>query len=270
MKRTGLKRVISGILALCFGAVAMFCLFQLSSILLTYRTGAEGYNALTQFVTRTPEPVGPEEDFTASPDFAENLPHLPNEMAISFPEVDFAGLAAINPDVVAWLVLEDTPLNYPLVQGRDNTFYLNHMFDGTQSPVGALFVDSRNAPGFADQNTVIYGHHMKDGSMFAVLKNYSNQGFYEEHPQMLLLTPEGNYLVELFAGYATAITADSWRHSFDDAADFLRWVAEAKHRSDFVSDVELGSSDRVVTLSTCSYVFDNARYVVHGRLVPVA
>lgn len=255
-----MKKSILAFFALCFVAVAVFSLLQLSSIASTYREGAQGYEALAQFVTDSPG------QSSAGADLQEASR---GDLASSFPRVDFAGLSAINPNVAAWLILEDTQINCPVVQGADNTFYLNHTFDGTRNSVGALFIDSNNTPGFADQNTIIYGHHMKDGSMFAILQQYQSQAFFEAHPHMRLLTPEGNYLVELFAAYATDVTANSWRRTFGDEADFTSWIAEAKDRSDFVSDVDVRPSDRVVTLSTCSYVFDNARYVVLGRLVPV-
>ena len=234
-----------------FAALAAVSLFQLMSIISTYRQGAQTYDALMRFVVLQPQSA------QAAP-------------ADRFPEVDFSALREINPDVVAWLILEGTSINYPVVQGADNIFYLNHMFDGTQNSVGTLFVDSFNTPGFANRNTVIYGHNMRDGSMFSYLIGYQSQAFFEEHPKMLLLTPDRNYLIELFAGYTVDVTADSWRVSFADSHDFEGWISEAKRQSDFTSDVAINPSDRVVTLSTCSYAFDNARYVVVGRLVPIA
>ena len=263
-----MKKSILVFLALCFATVAVFSLLQLLSITSTYREATQGYDELTQFV-RAPESDSVEVNLPEPSVSEEDTPTPPHWAADRFPEVDFEKLGAINPDVAAWLILEDTQINYPVVQGGDNAFYLNHTFDGTRNKVGALFFDSNNTPGFADQNTIIYGHNMRDGSMFAALKNYQAQAFFDEHPYMLLLTPDGNYLVEIFAAYATAVTADSWRHTFDDEVDFANWIDEAKNRSDFTSDVEILPSDRVITLSTCSYVFDNARYVVVGRLVPI-
>jgi len=252
MTRKGLKKITLWFFIIAFAAIAAISLFQLISIELAYREGARTYDVLTQFVTHPPE----------SWDTRTNA-------ADRFPEIDFAALRAINPDIAAWLILEGTPINYPVVQGADNLFYLNHMFDGEQNSVGTLFIDSYNTPGFADQNTVIYGHNMRDASMFATLLEYESQAFFEEHSEMLLLTPQGNYLIKLFAGYTTDAAADSWMFSFADSNDFERWISEAKYRSDFTSSVEIHPSDRLVTLSTCSYAFDNARYVVVGRLVPI-
>jgi len=252
MSRNRFKKITLWFFGVIFAAILAIGAFQFSSIFFSYREGVRTYDALMQFVTNPPE----------SPD-------AQIYSADRFPEVDFAALRAINSDIAAWLILEGTLINYPIVQGADNVFYLSHMFDGAQNSVGTLFIDRFNTPGFADQNTIIYGHNMRDGSMFATLLSYQSQTFFEEHPQMLLLTPDGNYLIELFAGYTVDVAADSWRFSFVDDADFERWISWTKHRSDFTSDVEIQPSDRLVTLSTCSYAFNNARYVVVGKLVPI-
>ena len=260
MYPSGPKKITLSLLALGFAAITAVSLSQLSSILHAYRESAQVYVELTRFVTPQPQPHSPQ----------AGLPPPPVPAASPFPQADFAALSEVNPDIAAWLILEGSRINYPVVQGADNSFYLSHLFDGTPNPSGALFIDSYNEPGFADQNTVIYGHNMKDDSMFSTLLAYRSQEFFEQHPQMLLLTPRGNYLVELFAGYQTGIAADSWRHTFADASDFESWVSRSKERSDFTSDVEVLPTDRLLTLSTCSFAFDNARYVLVGKLVETA
>ncbi len=154
--------------------------------------------------------------------------------------VDFDALLEINPDVIGWLYCPDTVINYPLVQGEDNDYYLHRLINGTPNNNGTLFVDEQNSAGFSDENTVIYGHHMRNGSMFGYLENYEQQSYYEAHPVVYLLTPEGNY---------------------------ASWLAEQRTRSDFSAPVEVERGDRVVTLSTCAYDFQDARYVVLGKLV---
>jgi len=187
----------------------------------------------------------------------------------ALPEVNFTALREVNPDIVAWLYLEGTPLNLPVVQGTDNHFYLNHLFDGTRNAAGTLFVDYENSPHFRDSNTIIYGHNMRDGSMFGTLIKYSSQEFFEQNPTMLLLTPTANYKLELFAGYTTNTLANSWQKQFENSTEFEEWVAGRISRSDFVSSITPSFTDRLVTLSTCSYAFNNARYVLVGRLVQI-
>jgi len=250
-----------------------------------YREGVQVYDALLQHMTAAPQETvpptaeirredpteGPVEDPVAeSEEEAEEWREvftLPDHIVL--PEVNFEALYEINADVAAWLILPDTPINHPVVRGHDNVRYLHHLFDGTRSNVGTLFIDTYNAPEFADRNTIIYGHNLLDGSMFAVLENYSSQSFFDAHPWVFLLTPAGNYVIQLFAGYAADVEASSWRLWFDDDSAFEDWIDERRGRSDFVSDVTVGPSDQVVTLSTCSVAFYDARYAVVGRLVPI-
>ena len=179
-------------------------------------------------------------------------------------------LSAMNADVAAWIYSADTVIDYPVVQGSDNVYYLDHIFDGTYNKLGTLFVDCRNAPGFSDWNTIIYGHNMNNGSMFASLTNYTKQAYYEAHPEMFLVTPDGTFRLELFSGYVTPSDSDAYTFSFADASAFSEFLESIRARSDFDSPVSVEVSDRIVTLSTCTYDFEDARYVVHGKLVQVA
>ena len=180
-------------------------------------------------------------------------------------EVDFDVLLGKNADIVGWLYSEDTPINLPVVQSSDNERYLRRLVDGSWNSSGALFADYRNAGDFSDPNTVIYGHNMKNGKMFGTLPNYKRQAYYDEHPQMWLLTPEGDYRVELVAGYVTS--ADSGVYDFDQSEEaVLAAVQRAMERSTFTSGAEIAEGDRFLTLSTCSYAYDDARYVLIGRL----
>lgn len=184
-----------------------------------------------------------------------------------WPTVDFESLQAINPDIVGWLLCEDTVIDYPVVQGQDNSYYLNHLFDGTVNKTGSLFVDYRNTPDFADRNTIIYGHNMKNNTMFSALMGYKDQVYYEKHPHMKLLTPEMNYTIELFAGYVTDDQDDAWEIQFADGEEFMSWIEQLINRSTFSNNVDLTADDHVVTFSTCSYEFEDGRYVLFGKLV---
>lgn len=184
-------------------------------------------------------------------------------------KVDFAALKSINSDVVGWIYCEGTDINYPVLQGKDNDFYLHHTYDGTENRAGSIFVEALNARGFGDSNTIIYGHHMKNGSMFATLRNWADQEYYEEHPVFWLLTPEQNYQIKLFSGYITAATSDTYtifQGPSQELDDYLQMVCA---NSDFSADVETDPNGKYVILSTCEYVFEDARYVLHGMLVPL-
>lgn len=181
---------------------------------------------------------------------------------------DFTALEKLNPDVAAWLTAEGTPIDYPVVQGRDNDYYLRHLFTGEQNKLGSLFLDYRSDRDFSDQNTVIYGHNMKDGSMFSSLEKYKEQRYYDSFPTMALDTPGGSFTVELFAGIVADGTYESVRFTFQDGQDFLRYVDSVKRASTFQSGVTVEQGDRIVTFCTCTYEFQNARYVLFGKLTP--
>ncbi len=194
--------------------------------------------------------------------------------------VDFQKLQEINGDVAGWIYCEGTPINYPVMKGADNDFYLRHSYDGAGSRSGSIFVEAANRPGFDDANTILYGHHMKDGSMFASLEKWADQGFYEEHPKMWLLTPAQDYKIILFSGYTTAANSEAYTVFTDSGKELKEYMEKCIGKSDFKTDVldringEEGAdseniTDKCIVLSTCSYVFEDARYVVHGFLVPV-
>lgn len=183
--------------------------------------------------------------------------------------VDFISLEKINPDVVGWLAAEGTEINYPVVQGKDNDFYLTHLFTGERNKLGSIFMDYRNHNDFSDKNTIIYGHNMKDGSMFSSLTNYKDQEYYDRFPTMLLFTPNGNYMIEFFAGNIVDGNYDSVRFDFKDDYDFQNYVDSLKKKSTFESNTIVKSDDRIITLVTCSYEYDNARYTLYGKLTPI-
>lgn len=180
--------------------------------------------------------------------------------------VDFPALVQINPNVVAWISSEASIIDYPVVQGDDNVYYLTHLFNGAENKLGCLFIDYRNSGDFSDKNTIIYGHNMKDGSMFSSLIGYLDQSYYDSHPVMQIYTPQGSYNLELFAGIVGDGDYEFVQLSFGEDSEFLSYIAGLKANSTFQSNVEVLSKDQIVTLSTCSYSFDNARYALFGKL----
>ena len=181
-------------------------------------------------------------------------------------EVDFDVLLEKNEDIVGWLYSEDTPINLPVAQSSDNDYYLRRLIDGTGNNSGTLFVDYRNDRTFSDRNTIIYGHNMKNKEMFGTLPNYKEQSYFDEHPMMWLLTLDGDYKIELVAGYVTPTSSDVY--SFEQSEeDVLAMVQQAVEKSTFHTDLEINPGDRFLTLSTCSYEYDNARYVLIGRMI---
>lgn len=204
------------------------------------------------------EPI-PEESKPEQDEMSEN--------AIAWPVVDFAALESINSDCVAWIRIDGTEIDYPVVQGHDNSFYLKHLFDGEWNGAGCIFLDSRVNPDLSDRHSVLYGHHMKNGTMFSDIAKYKDQTFYENHTTGMILTPTENYRIEFFAGYvAGADDENAWKVTFATEDKYVDWLNETVGRSWFNSEVIPTAEDRVITLSTCSYEFNNARFVLIGRL----
>lgn len=184
-------------------------------------------------------------------------------------EIDAAQLTELNGDYAFWLYGPDSRIDYPVVQGTDNSYYLNRLFNGARNACGTLFVDYRNLPNFQDPNTLVYGHHMRDGSMFKSITFYADQAYYEARPYMLIMTPGGRILIQLFAGYTTRDGDSAYEIAISGAESMAEFEAKAREKSDFFGQAEIAPGDRMVTLSTCAYLFQDARYVLIGRLIPL-
>ena len=197
----------------------------------------------------------------------ETEPHMPVETSpIS---VDFDTLKEANDDVIGWLYCEDTPINYPVLQSDDNSYYLRRLVNGEWNIAGSLFMDYRNNLSNNDWNTVIYGHNMKNDSMFGTLPEYRNQDYYEQHPVMYFLTPEADYKIELIAGFVTP--SDSALYDvYISESDRTSLYDELFKLSDFQSnEYSFDENVQLLTISTCSYEYETARYVVVGKMIPV-
>lgn len=180
-------------------------------------------------------------------------------------EIDFSVLKSKNKDIVAWLYSEGTPINYPIAQSNDNDYYLRRLLNGKYNQAGTIFMDYRNNSNFNDFNTIIYGHNMKNDTMFGSLINYEKQDYFNEHKNMYLFTEHKNFKIELFAGYITSSESDIY--NFPKSSDTNeKLIKMAKGKSTFKSDVEVNSYDKIITLSTCSYDYEDARYVLFGVL----
>ena len=171
--------------------------------------------------------------------------------------------------------MPNTKIDNPIYQTDNNDFYLTHNQQKQKSAYGALFFDSKNVitESETDKNLVIYGHHMKNGSMFANLTKYKELSFYKQNPTVEFATLYGNGTYKVYAAFVlNASKADDndyiyniSRKSFIDDNDFDSWVNEARERSLINTGVDVKNGDNIITLVTCTYDFDNARFVVMAR-----
>lgn len=186
--------------------------------------------------------------------------------------VDWKALKKVNPDVQGWLYQKGTVINYPVVQGTDNDTYLHTRFDKQWSGGGTLFVDCRMEKDFKGFNSIIYGHHMKDGSMFRSIRGYTKEdGYYDKHKTLELATPHGNYHLVVFSAFITKATdEDTYKMTYDEA-EKQAYIDRAWERSELPitrDSVDVTKNNRLVTLSTCAYDYEEARYIVMCKMVP--
>jgi len=212
-----------------------------------------------QMSAPTPVPAAPE----ASPVPTE-APH--GWEALGPSSKDFAAMTAEWPDVKAWIRIPDSKIDYPVVQGTDNDFYLTHLPDGKKNDGGSIMMDVSNEADFSDAVTILHGHHMKSGSMFGDLDLYEEESYYKEHPVIELYTPKGDVRAEIFAVFYVNSLEFTYPTNFADAAAYDAFIAMCKSESDYDTGITPQYGDTLLMLSTCSYVYDEARLLVMAKL----
>ena len=244
---------------------------KLFSALSEYKAGEEIYKEISRIArkpiyTETAESINPEITEIALTPEPEEL--IPSEEEKSTP-IDFERLAEISPDIRGWIRLEGTKVDYPVMQSRDNDYYLSRAVNGTWNKVGTPFMDCRNSGDFSDRINVIYGHYMGDGSMFTDIHSYKSQKFYDEHPYIDLYTPDGSYRILPVAGVYQNV--EYWDFTFDYDSDeaFMYQIGTWKALSTFKSDTEYDAADRFVVLTLCTYDVENSRFLLVGKIAAV-
>lgn len=180
--------------------------------------------------------------------------------------IDFNALLTINPDTIGWVQIEGTPLEYPVAQTDNNDFYLSHNFLKESSFEGAIFRDYLSDP-VTTKNHVLYGHYMSNESMFGSLWNYQDQAYFKLHPVIQFDQPGNPGDWEIFSVYITEAEYDYRQPSFSNDTDFMSYMNRLKARSLYDTGVVVSPTDEVLTLSTCIYTFDDARFAVHARKI---
>jgi len=176
-----------------------------------------------------------------------------------------------NPDFIGWIRIQDTKVDLPVVWRKgDNAFYLKHGFDLQKSEYGVPFLDEKCDPDpeSSCNNYVIYGHHMKTGTVFAGLVKYEDQDYLKQHPEITFNTVYEDGTYEIFGAFAVDVSKDKKFRYYEDTAmnekDFNAFISEIKKRSVIKSDITPEYGDRILTLSTCEYSTNDGRFVVFG------
>lgn len=236
--------IVSTLVLIVAVCVFVFSLYQLVMILVPYSTGGKEYDEI-------------------------------KELAISADEegsgfrVDFDALLKENPDTVAWSRFDEpSVISYPVVQGEDNEEYLTRTFTANDNKLGAIFMDVNNSADFSDRNTFIYGHHLNvGGEMFSRLLEYEDESFCKEHPDFYIYTPDGHVRTyTVFSAGVVKDTADNYTIEYASDEEFEAYIQTCRESSNYEVDVEVNAQSQIVSLSTCTNVRDDERFLVQGVL----
>lgn len=254
-----MKKAIINLLLVFFLGVLLYSGYRLFGIFSEYYKGRSEYKRTSEQYVKKKDKEEEKKDDKEKEDY-ETAPI----------DVDFASLMKENEDIAGWIYCPDTVIDYPVMHGEDNDLYLHHMINKEYNFAGCIFEDYRNTRGQTDPATILYGHHMQDGSMFAMLHKYTDQEFYDEHPTMWYLTPTQNYRLDLIYGFVAGEKDPVYSlfQTPQEMQEYLRSVEE-KSTFDSLKKYDLNTVNRVIVLSTCAYEFNNARYIVIAVPIPI-
>lgn len=187
-----------------------------------------------------------------------------------FKDCDFDALTAVNPEVVGWIVIPNTNISYPICQHEDNDYYLHHTYRLEANRIGAIFLDYRVSPDFSDFNTIVYGHRLRDQTMFSALKTFREKSTWEENPYILVCTPTEVLVYKIYAAYSgdpDGLSYTTKQNKDDSKQQFIDYTLRcAEYNTGVVPTV----SDRIITLSTCIGTNHTHRMIINGVLIRTA
>lgn len=268
-KKKSNNSILLVVLILICVAVIGFSAYKLISIQWNYSSAQDEYDDIrrhTEPKEKQKDEPAAEPDVPAEPDQEgpeDDKTHVPEMIApIS---VDHEALETMNPDYTGWLYIEALDISYPIMQGPDEDYYLHRTFEGNDRYAGSLFINSGIPGDFSIPHTIIYGHNMKDMSMFGTLKLFSDKAMYNDSDMFWVLTKEKDYCYRIFSIHTC----------FDESDTYMLFSGPSQSVSDFIRnmlnqseirmpDTEYDDNSKVVTLSTCLYETGPERYVVQG------
>ena len=166
------------------------------------------------------------------------------------------------PDIIGWIYVENSDIDYPVVQGKDNQYYLHHAADGSENLVGTIFLDKISSADFSDPQSILYGHNMEYG-MFGNIRKFREPGEFERHRNGRLITMTESFNIEFFA----LSIVSAFDMVYDVPAENAQWVDIIRENSICLADTELTDEERYIALSTCSFDYENARFLFVGKLI---
>jgi sortase B len=187
-----------------------------------------------------------------------------------FQGCDFDALQAVNEEIIAWITIPDTVISYPVCQTDDNEYYLYHLYDGTESKAGSIFMDYRCQSDFSSFNTILFGHRMLNKTMFAYLKNYLQESVWEEHPYIYLATPSNIYVYTIYSAFQGDPYGLSYKVNASESEDKQEFIDYTLKCAEYDTGIIPTTDDSFITLSTCTGSGHSQRMIVHGILTDTA
>ena len=267
------KKIITGVIFVIALAMFLFSGFSLLKAFREYKKGDDEYSSLETYVTRETDGQEVTIDETESEFVYETKSdvvtgHTIKKRLYSKKSiVDFDSLKKINSDLVGWLLIDSLGISYPVVQTDNNDYYLHKTFEKKDNFAGCLFIEYQNHSDFSDNNTIIYGHNMKNGSMFGKLRKILEDGVYSKDPYFWIYTEEKVYKFHVFSARTVNVDSESYTLQFATPEDFQNYLNDVSGKSELKCDqVSVDANDKIVTLSTCTGD-ESTRFVIQGKLV---
>lgn len=258
-KLKNIKRILFILLEILFVLIFIYAAMRLYGIYSDYHRASEEYDSLAQdVVMQTETPVQEDEEKE------ESILDLPYDYEVPSYQVDLNALKERNADTVGWIILPDSRINYPIVKSQDNTEYLTRTFEGQNANSGAIFMEQYCNSDFSSENTIIYGHNMKNGSMFHALNNMTDKEYFWRHHIFCIDTGNGFENYEVISCYQTVDTdLTSWQISFESKEAYGAWLKSVAKRCNY-DCVDYDVNKKTITLSTCYGKSGGpGRFIVH-------
>lgn len=237
--------------------IFIYAILQMISIYQDYHIASKEYEALSEHVTIVEK---------SESNKIENGEESETDDEINIPDyyVDLEAVKLQNEDTIGWIILPDSKINYPILKSKDNAEYMNTTFEGQRSSSGAIFMDMLCESDFSDENTIIYGHNMKNGSMFRALNNLTDKEYFFKHRIFCIDMGNGFENYEIISCYETVETNfSSWQISFDSKEAYGKWLENIAKRCTY-DCMDYDVDKNTITLSTCrGKAGGPGRFVVH-------
>lgn len=277
-KSGGIGNFISNLVLIIALGVLVYAGYKLVRIYMDYKVGTDEYAAIEEQIVRSDAAQESTEGFevdvmdennTMGDNWGDTVLDE-NTSGKVFEKmenpIDFASLEAINSDVIGWIEMEAIDISYPVVQGTDNNYYLHRTIQKTDNFAGTIFMDFQNHKNFGDRNSILYGHNMKNGSMFGMLKKYREQETYDKSPYFWIYTKDFIYKYEIYSCAEVDQYSQDYQITFQDRASFEEFLNRTKNQSAIETGIDVEYGDTVITLSTCTGN-DTTRFIVQGKRV---